>query len=317
MLAVAVIVSGCTSTFQYKPLTAGADPQLPRRYELTGTPFYPQEVHHCGPAALTTLLTSTGVAVTPDELAAQIYLPGRKGSLGVELLATPRRYSRLAYKLQPELGHLLREVAHGNPVLVLQNLGLQWIPRWHYAVVVGFDLDEEYVVLRSGRNKRVITAMSTFERTWRRGDYWAMTALKPGQMPAVPHALPYLQAIVGLERDGQWISAIESYHAAVKQWPDNLTAWMGLGNSRYALGQYTGAEQAYRQALQLAPQYAPAHNNLAQTLADQHRWPEAETHARKAVELGGSYAPTYRQTLDQIRARKPNDLTPRREDAKS
>lgn len=304
VLAVAVIVSGCTNTFQYKPWTAGADPQLPRRYELTETPFYPQEIHHCGPAALTTLLTATGVAVTPDELAAQIYLPGRKGSLSMELLAAPRHYNRLAYELQPELGHLLREVAHGNPVLVLQNLGLQWIPRWHYAVVVGFDLDEEYVVLRSGRDERVITAMPTFERTWRRSGYWAMIALKPGEMPAVPRALPYLRAIVGLEHDGQWASAIESYQAAVRQWPDSLTAWMGLGNSRYALGQLTAAEQAYRQALQLDPQYAPAHNNLAQTLADQHRWPEAETHARKAVELGGSYESTYRQTLEQITARK-------------
>lgn len=317
VLAVAVIVSGCAGTFQYKPLTAGADSRLPRRHELTETPFYPQEAHHCGPAALATLLTATGVAVTPDELAAQIYLPARKGSLSVELLATPRHYSRLAYKLQPELDHLLQEVAHGHPVLVLQNLGLRWIPRWHYAVVVGFDLDEEYVVLRSGRHERVITAMPTFERTWRRGDYWAMIALPPGEMPAVPHALPYLQAIIGLERVGQWVPAIESYQAAVRQWPDNLTAWMGLGNSRYALGQLAAAEQAYRQALQLDPQYAPAHNNLAQTLADQHRWSEAETHAHKAVELGGNHESTYRQTLEQIRTRKPNDLTPRREDAKS
>jgi Flp pilus assembly protein TadD len=79
---------------------------------------------------------------------------------------------------------------------------------------------------------------------------------------------------------------------------------MGLGNSRYALGQLAAAEQAYRQALQVDPQYAPAHNNLAQTLADQHRFAEAETHARKAVELGGSYQSIYRQTLEDITAKK-------------
>ena len=27
-------------------------------------------------------------------------------------------------------------------LLVLQNLGLSWLPRWHYAVVVGYDLAE-------------------------------------------------------------------------------------------------------------------------------------------------------------------------------
>lgn len=304
MLATALIASGCGSTFQYKQLAAGAFQQLPRRHELTGTAFYPQEVHHCGPAALATLLDSAGVTVTPDELAAQIYLPGRKGSLSLELLAAPRHYNLLAYKLQPDLGHLLKEVSNGYPVLVLQNLGLQWLPRWHYAVVVGFDLDEHHLVLRSGRHERVITKLSTFERTWRRSHYWALTVLKPGQMPAVAHALPYLQAVVGLERTGHWASASISYQTAIEQWPDNLTAWMGLGNSRYALGEISAAEQAYRATLRLDPQYAPAYNNLAQTLADQHQWQEAEKHARKAVELGGAHQSTYRQTLEHITARK-------------
>jgi hypothetical protein len=35
----------------------------------------------------------------------------------------------------------LREVAAGNPVLVLQNLSFAWAPVWHYAVVMGYDAD--------------------------------------------------------------------------------------------------------------------------------------------------------------------------------
>src|SRR2546422_3737218 len=35
------------------------------------------------------------------------------------------------------LSDLLAEVAAGHPVLVFQNLGLHWIPRWHFAVAVG------------------------------------------------------------------------------------------------------------------------------------------------------------------------------------
>lgn len=305
VLAVAVTVSGCGSTLQYKSLNSEAFPQLPRRHELAGTVFYPQEIHHCGPAALASLLDSTGISVAPHELAEQVYLPGRKGSLAPELVAAPRHYDRLAYRLQPEFSQLLQEVVRGYPVLVLQNLGLSWLPRWHYAVVVGFDLDKEYVVLRSGRHKRVISELPTFERTWRRGGYWALTVLKPGEMPAVAHALPYLQAIVGLERTGRWESAQVSYRAAVDRWPENLAAWMGLGNSHYALGETSAAEQAYRQTLHRNPAYAPAHNNLAQTLADQGRWQEAENHARKAVELGGTHQLTYHQTLQHIIAQRP------------
>src|SRR3569623_3150374 len=69
-------------------------------------------------------------------------------------LAQQRRYQRLPNVLEPELAALLREVGAGHPVQVLQNRGLSWAPRWHYAVVVGYDLARDEVVLRSGTERR-------------------------------------------------------------------------------------------------------------------------------------------------------------------
>ena len=69
----------------------------------------------------------------------------------------------LAYPLRDSLADLLREVAHGNPVIVFQNLGTRWLPRWHFAVVVGYDLQASKVILRSGTTERWRTTLATFE----------------------------------------------------------------------------------------------------------------------------------------------------------
>lgn len=51
-----------------------------------------------------------------------------------ETIVTPaaaRRHGAVAYVLPDRLDALLEEITAGHPVVVLQNLGLQWIPSWH------------------------------------------------------------------------------------------------------------------------------------------------------------------------------------------
>ncbi len=270
--------------------------------ELTDVPFFPQEAYQCGPAALATVLNWSGVAVTPEALTPQIYLPARKGALALELIAAARRHGRVPYVLRPELEALLAEVAAGHPVLVLQNLGFGWLPRWHYAVVIGFDLKHEEVVLRSGALARRVTPLAVFERTWRRSDYWAMVALPPARLPRTAEELPYLKAVAALEHVGRHAEAALAYAAALTRWPSSRAARMGLGNARYALGDLASAEAAFRRLLQDHPNYAPAWNNLAQVLADQGQLAEAEAAARRALALDSddAHASLYRQTLDLI-----------------
>ncbi len=294
-----LLAGGCAGTLQYKQL-AGAVQDLPPVYELSATPFYPQEIYQCGPAALATVLDAAGASISPDELAQLVYLPERRGSLSIELAAAIRHLGYLPYQLQPRLADLFAEIQHGRPVVVLQNLGLSWLPRWHYSVAIGYDLPQEQIILRSGVHQRVLTDIATFERTWRRGDYWALLVLKPGEMPARADVTRYLQAAIGLERTPHQQAAVTSYRSAIKQWPENLTVWMGYGNSSYKVGDLDAAMQAYRHALSLDARYAPAYNNLAQTLADRKQWEEAERMALHAVEIGGSHLEEYRATLRSI-----------------
>src|SRR5690606_32243644 len=121
-------LGGCASAPQSSNLRAAPPPDLDEPFLIQAMPFFAQDRYQCGPAALATMLGAAGVDVTPEQLVPLVYVPQRKGSFQVEMLAAARRFGRLAYPLEPRLDALLREVRGGHPVLVLQNLGLDWYP---------------------------------------------------------------------------------------------------------------------------------------------------------------------------------------------
>ncbi len=269
--------------------------------ELTQTPFFPQTRYQCGPAALATVLATHGVDITPDMLTDRLYVPALRGSLLQEMTATARHYGMLSYPLQPSLADLLTEIAQGNPVLVFQNLGLRWLPRWHYAVAVGYRLEDDEIILRSGTTRRWRTTLSTFERTWARGNYWAQVIVPAGQVPATAELARYLQAAHDLESGTQDAAAHDAFAAATRHWPDAALAWMAYGNNRYAAADHATAEQAFRRATGLAPEDPGGWNNLAYALLHNGCPQQARRAARCAVTLA-PVDTVYTDTLDEISA---------------
>ena len=291
------LLAGCAG-LQKTELPAGFD-NLPPVIELEAVPFYPQSKYQCGPSSLAMALTYSELPITPEELQSQVYTPSRKGSLQMAMVGATRRHGRIAYTIE-EFNAIWPELAAGHPVIVLQNLGLSWLPVWHYAVVIGYDFGERTVILRSGITERKTMSLNTFEKTWSRSNYWGLTVLKPVQLPAVATEKDYLKAVLGLEKARQFQAAAAGYQSALTRWPQSLAACMGLGNSRYALGDLQGAESAFRMAVRHHPRAAGAHNNLAQVLYEQGRRQEALESAKRAVAIGGPMREIYESTLDAI-----------------
>jgi len=300
-ITLALLLTACAAP-QSRNLLRDQPAHIPSRFELTQTPFHPQERYQCGPAALAMALGAAGVDIEPEQIVPQVYLPERQGSLQVEMLASARRNQTIAYELAPVIDDLLTEVAAGNPAVVLQNLGLSWSPRWHYAVVVGYDLAAGEILLRSGLEQRQIMRLHNFEHTWARSGHWAMLTLPPGQLPATAKEETFTQAAVAFEATGFNASARATYAAALSRWPKNFTARMGLGNTAYALNDLDAAAAAFRQAGIDHPDATAAHNNLAHVLHQQQHFEEALTSARQAVALGGPLEDTARGTLAEIEA---------------
>ena len=279
--ALVVCVSGCAAV----PDTARELPQANVQVELTDTPFHAQERYQCGPAALTTVLEASGAEVTLDDITDKVYIPGRKGSLQLELLAATRTAGRLPYVIDTSLGTILGELEAGRPVLVLQNLGVAAIPRWHYAVVIGIDEARGNVILRSGTDRRRETPIDLFLRTWSRGEFWGFVALPPEELPANVDRERYFSSIVGLEQASMWAEAAVAWETALQRWPADTTALFGLGNARLALDDAEGAGQSYRELLAIDPELAVARNNLAMALARQQRFEEALEEIERALAL--------------------------------
>lgn len=276
---------------------------FPRQAELREVLFVPQEDFQCGPSALAMVLAHAGVHVPPETLMSEVYVPGKLGALQVEMAAAVRRHGLVAYQLSPQLAAVLQEVSAGTPVVVLQNLALRWYPIWHYSVVIGYDLDRAEIVLRSGRDERLAMPMDTFERTWQRGEYWTLIAVPPERTPATAEEKPFVEAVSALEKGGRVGEARKAYLSALRRWPDDLLALIGVGNTAYRMKDIHGAEAAFRLALQAHPDSAVALNNLAQVLIDQERYADALPFARRAVELGGAFKGVAQSTLREIESR--------------
>ncbi|MES2623895.1 MAG: PA2778 family cysteine peptidase [Pseudomonadota bacterium] len=267
---------------------------------LDEVPFFAQDAYQCGPAALATVLGASHIAVTPDDLVPLVYVPERQGSFQVELIAAARSYDRLAYEIPRTLNALLTEISAGNPVLVMQNLGVSWYPKWHYAVVKGFNVENRKLILNSGLQENYEISLSIFERTWARAEHWAIVVLEPGTMPASAEPLQYFNAVVALEAGTDAGVVANAYESGLQTWPTDRNLLMGYGNLSYGIGEAQIAADNFKKVTDTYPDYAPAYNNLAQILFESGDKAQARQYAEKAVALGGDFRELYQETLRTI-----------------
>jgi hypothetical protein len=307
VLAAVALLGGCAVLSPLVPQTyalrTGWPDGVPERVELAQVPFHAQDEFQCGPAALAMALHASGVTPSLPRLVDEVWVPARQGSLQLEMLATPRKYGRLAYPLAPSYADLLREVAAGHPVVVLQDVG-HMFTQWHYAVVNGFDYATGTVMLRSGTEPRDAMSFTAFERSWLKGGYWAMVVLPPDRIAASATPQRWLEAVLAMSRVADAASTTRAYAAMLERWPDHLPAAIGLANQHHAAGRLDRAAEVLRTALQKNPQSAIVRNNLAQTLSDQGRHREAlEVLAPVPTDAGAPFAAEVRATRQLIAGR--------------
>lgn len=308
LLAGAVLaLAGCTASGPF--LEPHLEAASARQVEVDDTPFFPQDRYQCGPAALATVLSAAGVEVTADSLVQEVYLPGRRGSLQLELVAATRKHDLLPYVLPPSLPALLAALDGDLPVLVLQQFGAGPLPVWHYAVVVGYDASRDVVVLRSGTERRKKMPARRFAISWERADNWAMLALPPGTLPPQVDFTRYMEAAAGLEAVGRVDAAARAYEAAARHWPAESLPQLALANLALARGDLAAAERGFRTAVLIAPEDPAARNNRAEVLRQLGCITLArhEIEAARTLAAGGPLAASADDTARAIAAQPDGD----------
>ena len=283
-----LLLAGCASTPPWpEPESEAGKVVLPNRVLLDEVPFYAQEKYQCGPASLAMTLNSQGLETEPDVLKELVYIPGREGSLQVEMVAGARAHNMVVYPLKPKLEAILEEVSAGNPVLVMQNLLVDWWPQWHFAVVVGYDSDDETVILNTDTRKHYAMPYKAFHATWSRAERWAVVVLPPEKIPATAEPQAFLRAAHDLESTGHTRAALSAYQTAEQTWPQQPAPIMAQGNLAYGQQQWSGALVHFRRVVEEFPDYAEGWNNLAYTL-DQAGCP---VQAASALSCASTLAP--------------------------
>ena len=216
---------------------------LPYYHSIENVPFVNQAAGHCGPASLSMVMKHSGAEVSPERLADEMYTPELKGSLQNDLIGTARRNGMMAIPIY-DFTNLFSEVTSGHPVIILENLGLSWVPQWHYAVVVGFDLRNEEIILHSGHEAFSHESLKVFENSWRLADYWGLVIMPAGELAH------------------KWVEAELSYHRILIKWPQSLVALIGLANINFARGNLKEAKSFLKSALRFHPESEAAKHNL-------------------------------------------------------
>lgn len=291
------LLSGCAVHLPHKDVLPVND-----RVFVQNVPFYPQKKFQCGPATLAMLLQWNGAEISLPQLNAEVYSPALKGSLQPSIIASARRNGFVAYPIRG-ISALMTELNAGYPVMVLQNLGFSWFPRWHYAVVIGYDRKSDKIVLHSGTDAASWLSAAVFSSTWARSQNWGLLILPPGKLPATATEQEYIPAVIGLERAGHYDAALRSYREAVRRWPGSFVAWMGYGNCLYTQRHLGEAEVALRKAAELNPDNGLAMNNLAVVLSEAGQKKEALEVIERALQTGGYSRAFLLQTQKEILAR--------------
>jgi tetratricopeptide (TPR) repeat protein len=297
ILGVAGIASGCASPAKQTENFLKTPRNIPETHRISDVSFIQQTENFCGPASLSMMMNWAGHPISVDELGSQMYTPGKKGTLQADILSASRRQGMLAIPIHG-ISALLNEIAAGNPVLLLQNLAFSWYPKWHYAVALGYDLDVPVLILHSGPDAFKRMDLRDFESTWALADYWGVVVLPPEKLSVTANDLEHASAAAALERIGKNSEAEEVYKNILKRWPESLSGLIGIGNTRYAVGQYFSSVHFVNQATQKHPQSAVAWHNLATAQGSAKLFVQARKSALRAIGLADpKTSDIYRESL--------------------
>lgn len=281
------------------PLKEYAETIAPRRQ--LDVPFIAQQQFYCGPAALAEVAQYYGIDANQNELAKRLFIPGKKGSLAVEMQAASRRLGLLPYPLAKDFHALLREISSGNPVLVFQNLSFSWWPQWHYALAVGYDLDSEELILHSGSHAYYRMPFSTFIATWDRTDNWARVMVDSSRLPVTAEPVATISSAYAFEQTGHPELAAGFYALAAERWPDSQPVLTAQANLALSQGENQRAIALFAHLLTFSAEDPALWNNYAYSLLAGGCKEQALT----AISRAEALAPDdqlYRDSASDIRA---------------
>ena len=146
--------------------------RTPPSHLIGGVPFFKQDAHQCGPAAMASVLNYRGIKVSPEEIIEAIYSKGAEGTLDFDMVLYAEKKGRKTEKYRGTLENLRINVDSNNPLIVLVDYGFLSYQRNHFMVVLGYD--ESHIYVNSGVEPLEAISKDEFVRTWKKTNFWTL-----------------------------------------------------------------------------------------------------------------------------------------------
>lgn len=225
-----LLLAGCQGTPQADKLAQRSPAGLPSTHHIDNVPFYPQQQYYCGPTTLSEVFGYYGKDIDASDIAPNIFIPDKQGSLQLEMVTATRHYDFLPYTERGTLTQLMSLISDGIPVIVFQNLSISLLPQWHYAVVKGYDLEKQTLSLHTGVTADHEMSFALFEKTWARGNYWLLAPVPPQKTSEHMTVFTYVSAAYDLLKVGKDEQAMAYLTAATQQWPSYWVSYFLIAN---------------------------------------------------------------------------------------
>jgi len=134
--------------------------------------FYSQRAYQCGPASLAGVLNFYGYAVTPDQIAREIFRDNIQGTVTLDMVLNAREKGFSARWYNGSANDIQCAVDGGVPLIVMIDLGFANLRKYHYMVVFGYG--QEGVTVNSGKERGKLMSWDRFFYHWKRTKYWTL-----------------------------------------------------------------------------------------------------------------------------------------------
>lgn len=279
-----LLLTVCVSCATRTPVTDKLQDKEELSHRIKTVPVIKQDDYHCGPATLAMVMQYHGGSQTPEEMARDLFHRNLKGSFFPEMKARARSEGMMVLEVS-DLRKAFEEVRAGNPVIILQNNGISFFPRWHFAVLTGMNFDGPDVYLNDGDDKVNRTDMRLFERSFILGGRRSLVILPAGKLAATVKEPEHLEAATMLESIGKHREAATAYLAILQKWPQSLVGSMGAANTLYYLNEKKRAAEILIRATGHHPEVAMLWHNLAIIEGELGSGKSARQSARKALKF--------------------------------
>lgn len=133
-----------------------------------------QITNYCGPACLAMVMRHFGKDITQEAIGRDVYDAVTGATNGADMLLYARQQGFAAYSWNSSIADLKDKIAHGIPVIVLQENSRR-DSSGHFRVVVGYDDDAGTLyVLDPYYDEITDMKYSECDRLWKSMGYWAL-----------------------------------------------------------------------------------------------------------------------------------------------